>query len=104
VKPYGLAFTPGGDLVVVDDDGVLVLRDATSSERVELVARFGGRGSEEGMFLFPRGVCVAPDGCIIVADYGNCRVQILDSAGVFQRSFMQVISLYTCILIYIDLY
>jgi tripartite motif-containing protein 71 len=88
LTPHGIAFTPAGDLVVVDGDSVLVLRDSASTG-TQLVCSFGSIGSEEGMFLHPRGVGVAADGSIIVADYGNCRVQIFDHAGCFRRSFMQ---------------
>jgi hypothetical protein len=89
-KPYGIAFTPEGDLVVVDGDSVLVLRESAGD--IHLVCSFGSTGSEEGMFLLPRGVAVGMDGSIVVADFGNCRVQIFDKQGVFQKSFVQVIS------------
>jgi tripartite motif-containing protein 71 len=87
LSPYGMAFTPDGNLVVVDGDRVLVLRDSAAGG-TQLVASFGSRGSGEGMFNSPRGVCVAPDGSIIVADYGNCRVQIFDKNTTFQKSFV----------------
>ena len=48
---------------------------------------FGKKGSVEGMFQCPRGVAVSNGDEIAVADYGNHRVQILNSNGNFIRSF-----------------
>jgi DNA-binding beta-propeller fold protein YncE len=87
-KPYGLAFTPSGDLVVVDGDQVLVLQ-GSDTEDISLVHCFGGKGSGAGKFRTPRGVCVAADGTILVADYGNCRIQLFSAQGVFLHSFIE---------------
>ena len=40
------------------------------------VTSFGHRGSEEGCFSCPLGLCVDRDGFVYVADYGNGRVQV----------------------------
>ncbi len=45
--------------------------------------RLGSRGSEAGEFLEPAGVAVDSADRIIVADSGNHRVQVFDSAGEF---------------------
>jgi hypothetical protein len=87
--PHGISFTESGNLVVVDGDTILVLRDPME-DCVEMVCSFGGTGSGNGSLLHPRGVCAGIDGTIVVADYGNCRVQIFDARGVFQQSFVQV--------------
>jgi uncharacterized protein (TIGR03663 family) len=42
---------------------------------------FGQPGSEPGYFNAPRGVAIAPDGSIFVADTGNNRIQHLSSTG-----------------------
>jgi len=34
-----------------------------------------------------RGVCVGADGSVVVADFGNHRVQVFDCQGVFVRAF-----------------
>jgi len=39
----------------------------------------GGPGIEPGQFNFPRGVALTNDGLLIVADYGNHRIQMLDT-------------------------
>ena len=40
------------------------------------VTSFGHRGSGEGCFIYPCGLCVDRDGFVYVADYGNDRVQV----------------------------
>jgi hypothetical protein len=81
--PYGLAFTVENDLVVCDtnNDQVLVL-----SEYNTRVFAFGSPGKENGEFNGPCAVCIGRDGQIIVADSGNCRVQIFDKKGNFAGS------------------
>ncbi|KAI4468896.1 e3 ubiquitin-protein ligase nhlrc1-related [Holotrichia oblita] len=47
----------------------------------------GSRGSEPGLFTWPRGVAVGPDNTIVVADSSNHRVQVFDAAGNFLKQF-----------------
>lgn len=49
----------------------------------------GSRGSEPGLFTWPRGVAVGPDNTIIVADSSNHRVQVFDANGKFLKEFGQ---------------
>ena len=49
--------------------------------QVPIAAAFGSRGSEVGQLLNPRGIAVAPDGSVYVADSGNHRIQRFDAAG-----------------------
>lgn len=51
--------------------------------------QLGGRGSEPGSFTWPRGIAVAPDNSIVVADSSNHRVQVFDSNGIFVKEFGQ---------------
>jgi DNA-binding beta-propeller fold protein YncE len=82
-KTYGLAFTSKQDLVVVDSDRIVVI------DREGLFKHtFASSGSGNGMLLCPRGVCVGNDDRIIVADFGNCRIVIFDSKGIFQQSLI----------------
>lgn len=37
---------------------------------------FGSRGSQPGLFTWPRGIAVGPDNSIVVADSSNHRVQV----------------------------
>ena len=38
--------------------------------------KFGIKGSGPGEFERPSGICMTPDGYIVVVDFGNNRVQI----------------------------
>ncbi|XP_078605475.1 uncharacterized protein LOC144878587 [Branchiostoma floridae x Branchiostoma japonicum] len=48
--------------------------------------QFGGEGSGEGQLNEPRGICTDRAGNIIVADYGNSRVEMFDKRGRFLKS------------------
>jgi len=48
---------------------------------------FGSFGSADGQFNLPRGVAVDGSGNIYVADVGNNRIQVFNSAGTHQLSF-----------------
>ena len=58
---------------------------------LKFVAYFGGPGKpgqhDKGTFLFPTNVAVDRQGNIYVADTGNYRVQVLNPAGKFLRTF-----------------
>ena len=54
---------------------------------VKPVLCFGKRGTDHGMFKYPRGVAVSDKDEIVVADDCNHRVQVFDSNGTFLRSF-----------------
>jgi DNA-binding beta-propeller fold protein YncE len=59
-----------------------VVTDRASAIRgVSQLPPFGGPGSQPGQFRAPSGIVVGPRGEIYVADTGNHRVQVLDSAG-----------------------
>jgi len=51
------------------------------------VFQFGSKGSGDGQFSHPYGVACNPRGDIIVAEYGNNRVQVFDKAGKFLFKF-----------------
>ncbi len=48
---------------------------------------FGSRGSQPGLFTWPRGIAVGPANSIVVADSSNHRVQIFTSDGGYAFSF-----------------
>lgn len=85
-----LAIGPDGNLYVTDtSDQVAVI-----SPQGEVLRRWGNRGSEQGEFKFDPHVpsdpfdihamvAVAPDGRVVVTDYGNERVQLFTSTGDF---------------------
>ena len=53
----------------------------------DFLFKFGSYGSGDGQFTSPQGVAVDSSGNIYVADRGNKRIQIFNSAGVFQSEF-----------------
>jgi DNA-binding beta-propeller fold protein YncE len=46
----------------------------------------GGRGANPGQFVDPRGIAVAPNGDVLVADAGNHRIQRFTADGTFIAS------------------
>ena len=40
------------------------------------VKSFGTKGTGPGEFDRPSGVCISPEGAVIVVDFGNNRVQV----------------------------
>ncbi|XP_057373034.1 serine-rich adhesin for platelets-like [Daphnia carinata] len=56
-------------------------------QKRKVLMKIGTRGSEAGSFTWPRGVAVAPDNSIVVADSSNHRVQVFDSTGHFLKEF-----------------
>uniref|UniRef100_A0A8C9W8Z5 RING-type E3 ubiquitin transferase n=1 Tax=Scleropages formosus TaxID=113540 RepID=A0A8C9W8Z5_SCLFO len=49
----------------------------------EFLFKFGSHGEGNGQFNAPTGVAVDSNGNIIVADWGNSRIQVFDSSGSF---------------------
>jgi hypothetical protein len=52
-------------------------------QNVVFASKWGTLGSGDGQFWFPRGVAVASDGSVYVADKDNYRIQKFTSEGVF---------------------
>jgi len=88
--PSGPTLTEVSD-VVVDSSGnifaVVKHNVIKFSPDGTVLLEFGSSGSGDGQFGFPRGIALDNSGNIYVADSGNDRVQIFDSAGVFQLMF-----------------
>lgn len=53
----------------------------------KILKKFGGKGSSDGFFHGPKGVCFDPKGFIYVVDGGNYRIQKFDPDGKFNLSF-----------------
>ena len=51
------------------------------------IFQFGGEGYEDGKLCRPWGVCVDKDGCIVVADRSNNRIQVFYPDGKFKFKF-----------------
>ena len=56
-------------------------------QKRQVQLKWGSRGSEPGAFTWPRGVAVAPDNHVVVADSSNHRVQVFDAKGRFVKEF-----------------
>ncbi|KAM9307377.1 E3 ubiquitin-protein ligase TRIM32 [Pholidichthys leucotaenia] len=50
----------------------------------QFVKKMGSKGTLPGLFNLPVSICVTPQGEVLVADRGNCRIQIFNRKG-FQR-------------------
>lgn len=55
--------------------------------RVQFVRTWGSFGAANGQFDDPKGIAVAPNGDVYVADDRNDRIQFFDAAGVFLGQF-----------------
>jgi predicted membrane-bound mannosyltransferase/sugar lactone lactonase YvrE len=64
-------------------------QDLYELARVDLLPdrTLGESGSDPGQFLAPRGIALAPDGSLYVADSQNHRIQHFDSTGNFLASW-----------------
>ena len=80
----GLAITPEGQLIVVETDKHCITIINTSNG--EQIRHFGECGSGQGQFIYPRGVALTQDGCVIVADWYNHRLQVFTVEGAFISS------------------
>lgn len=68
--------------VVSEGNPVIALPVAQSTpEYASLISSFGSEGIAPGQFVDPRGLAIAPDGEIFVADYSTGRVQRFSNEG-----------------------
>ena len=81
-SPWGITLSSTGRVFVTEAYGIQVFEsDGT------FVRQWGGSGSGDGQFMLPKGVALAPDGRVFVADTGNHRIQIFESDGTFVSQF-----------------
>jgi DNA-binding beta-propeller fold protein YncE len=78
-RPTNLALAPNGDLYVSDGYGNARVHHFAPDGR--LIRSWGEPGTGQGQFNIPHGICVVPDGRVLVADRENDRIQVFDPAG-----------------------
>ncbi|KAI8487831.1 hypothetical protein Bbelb_342790 [Branchiostoma belcheri] len=79
----------GSDHVTVDKKGNIFIADDRKKHGIVekydkkgvYLSSFGSRGTGAGNLNFPRGICVDSLGRVIVADYGNSRVEMFTAEG-----------------------
>ncbi len=92
MKPWGLARGPDGSIYVAENNYNRVVRILPDANHTAVVvagnctAGFGGddNSAPSAMLNHPRGVAVAPDGTVYIADSGNRRVRRVSPDGVIK--------------------
>eukprot|EP00397_Hematodinium_sp_SG-2012_P011697 GEMP01011842.1.p1 GENE.GEMP01011842.1~~GEMP01011842.1.p1 ORF type:complete len:771 (-),score=298.89 GEMP01011842.1:665-2977(-) len=82
-KPWGIAVSIEGDIYVADSKNHRIRKIDGRTRNVSTVAGTGKQGwrdgeADEGRFNRPRGVAIAMDGCVYIADSGNHCIRKLD--------------------------
>ncbi len=79
--PTDIAVLPDGSFYV--SDGYVNTRVAKFSATGHFQFQWGTNGSGPGQFNLPHGIALDAKGRVYVADRGNARIQVFDSAGRF---------------------
>ena len=81
LRPRGMVILQNDHLVVVERSAhcIIVINNASG----EVVNKFGQCGLGQVEFKCPEGVSLTHNGCIIVADTCNHRLQVLTVEGAF---------------------
>ena len=85
-RPYGIAFSPTGD-VYVSDEADNTIRQITNGSVTTISGKAGVQGNTDGQFALlrnPRGIVVTPlDGLVYAADTLNHEIRILYTGGAY---------------------
>jgi DNA-binding beta-propeller fold protein YncE len=84
-QPTDVAWDANGNSYF--SDGYVNSRVGKADNRGDWVASWGSAGRGEGQFNTPHGVAVSPKQEVYIADRGNNRIQVFDTAGKFLRQF-----------------
>jgi DNA-binding beta-propeller fold protein YncE len=87
-RPTNIAVAPNGDLYV--SDGYGNARVHHFSPDGKLIRSWGEPGTGPGQFKISHGICVVPDGRVLVADRENDRIQVFDPKGTFLLEWTDV--------------
>lgn len=71
-----ITFTPLFRVQSITEHNLMSLCCQVFTTEGELVLKFGSNGEGNGQFNAPTGVAVDVNGNIIVADWGNSRIQV----------------------------
>ena len=82
---YGIAVNTEGQIVVTDNFGNCVYVFDINGN---CVRKIGSKGNNTGQFQYPNGISFLNDNEVLIADYGNCRIQRLNiQTGTVVKSF-----------------
>ena len=85
VKFYGIAVNTNGMMVLTDDLGHCVY---VFDKNGNCLRKSRGEGSNTGQFQYPGGISFLNDNEVLIADFGNCRIQRLNiQTGTIVKSF-----------------
>ena len=85
-SPRGIAINHKNGIVYVVDAGAHCIRLYQISD-FRYIKSLGSRGKGQCQFESPQFITINSMGCIIVSDWGNHRIQVLTSDGVFMFAF-----------------
>jgi len=87
-RPTNLAVAPNDDLYVSDGYGNARVHHFSPDGR--LIRSWGEPGTGQGQFKISHGICVAPDGRVLVCDRENDRIQVFTPDGSFLAEWTDV--------------
>jgi hypothetical protein len=87
-RPTNVALAENGDLYVADGYGNARVHHFDPDGR--LLHSWGWPGAGPGQFNLPHGICILPDGRVLVADRENDRIQILTLEGEYVAEWTHV--------------
>lgn len=87
-RPTNIAVAPNGDLYV--SDGYGNARVHHFSPHGKLIRSWGEPGTGPGQFKISHGICVLPDGRVLVCDRENDRIQVFTPEGRFLMEWIDV--------------
>jgi len=89
-RPLGAAVDASGNVWITDITNNRVLEyDKNGTFIRQIGSSDGSSGSAAGQFNSPRGIAIAPNGTVWVADYGNKRLQAFSAQGAFIRQVVR---------------
>jgi DNA-binding beta-propeller fold protein YncE len=87
-RPTNIAVAPNSDLYVTDGYGNARVHHFSPDGK--LMRSWGEPGTGPGQFMISHGICVLPDGRVLVADRENDRIQVFDPKGAFLAEWTDV--------------